>query len=325
MHRRPTVLTALAAAAALTLAGCGGGDPAPRDEASASAEETTTAEATPAGTELPTVDGAFGEAPTITFPGSGAPADLQVDVLEAGDGAEVGADDTVVANYVGQVWDGEVFDSSFERGAPANFNLNGVVKGWKEGLTGTHVGDRVLLAIPADLGYGDEPPEGGVIKAGDSLVFVVDVLGTYAADAAGDAGATPVEPAPELPVTVEGGPGEQTSITVAEGAAAPAEPVVTVVATGSGEPVPAEAGTIIAVQFAETLWDNSKQSSTWNEAGPQFVRIGEGTVFDQLAGTPVGSRVVFQLPAQEASENAPASPGLAAVVDVLGAHAPNAA
>ena len=90
MRHRPTVLTSLALAAALTLSACSGGESEP--EPSGSAEETASAEATPAGTELPTVEGGFGEDPTIAFPGGGAPADLQVEVLQSGDGAEVGRD-----------------------------------------------------------------------------------------------------------------------------------------------------------------------------------------------------------------------------------------
>lgn len=315
MRRRPTVLTSIAVAAALTLAGCSGGDSEP--DASASAEETAAAEATPAGTEMPTVEGAFGETPTITFPGTGAPAELTTEVLQAGDGAEVGADDYVVANYLGQVWDGEKFDSSFDRGAPSGFSLNGVVKGWKDGLTGTHVGDRVLLSIPPDLGYGDNPP-GDPIKAGDHLVFVVDVVDTYAPDAVGQADATPVEPAPDLPVIVDGALGAPASVTVEEGAPEPTEQSVTVIATGTGEPVPADAGATMIVQLAENTWDNSTPNSTWDTSGVTYVQMGSGGIFDQLAGVPVGSRVVLQLPGTAATESAEATPALAGVIDIIG-------
>ncbi|MFH5823003.1 FKBP-type peptidyl-prolyl cis-trans isomerase [Georgenia sp. AZ-5] len=316
MRRRPTVLTSLAVAAALTLAACSGGEEEPAAQESAPAEESASAEATPAGTELPGVEGAFGEEPTIEFPGTGAPADLQVEVLQEGDGREVGADDFVVANYKGQVWDGDVFDSSFERGAPTGFSLNGVIQGWKQGLTGTQVGDRVLLSIPPDLGYGDQ--ETGGIPAGSHLVFVVDVIDAYAPDASGEAGATPASPAPDLPVTVEGELGAPATISVEEGAPEPTERSTTVIATGSGEPVTADAGGSVIVQIAETLWDNSQKSSTWETDGVRAVGMGQGGLFDQLAGVPVGSRVVFQLPAAEASAATQAVPAFAAVVDVVG-------
>ena len=314
MRRRPTVLTTLAVAAALTLASCGNGEENAGGDASASA--SAPAEATPAGTELPAVEGAFGEAPTIEFPGSGAPADLQSEVLQEGDGVEVGADDFVVANYVGQVWDGEVFDSSFERGAPAGFSLNGVIQGWKQGLTGKHVGDRVLLSIPAELGYPEGTPDGSV-KPGDTLVFVVDVVDAFAPDVKGQADAAPVEPAPELPVTIEGGLGEEASISVKEGSPEPTEPAATVIATGTGEPVPSAAGSTVLVQFGETLWDNSQQNSTWATSGVTSVTMGTGSIFDMLADVPAGSRVVLQIPGSAAAEGAEEQPSLAAVVDII--------
>lgn len=294
--RRSAVLAA-AAAATLVLAGCAGDDaPEPAEETAA---EETAAEATPAGTELPTVEGDFGEAPEIQFPGSGAPEDLQVEVLQEGDGAEVGADDFVVADYHGQVWDGDVFDSSFERGAPTGFSLNQVIPGWKQGLTGTNVGDRVLLSIPPDLGYGEQGTPDGGVSPGDTLVFVVDVVGAYPPDATGDAEAEPVEPEPELPVEVEGGLGEPASISVQEGAEEPEEATATVLATGSGPEVPAEEGTTVVVQLAQTLWDNSQQASSWDETGVTAFTMGGSSVFAELAGIPVGSRVVLQEPATE--------------------------
>lgn len=294
--RRPAVLAA-AAAVTLALAGCAGGDdPEPTEEPTS---EETSAEATPAGTELPTVEAGFGEDPEVQFPGSGAPEDLQVEVLQEGDGAEVGADDFVVADYHGQVWDGDVFDSSFERGAPTGFSLNQVIPGWKQGLTGTNVGDRVLLSIPPDLGYGEQGTPDGSVAPGDTLVFVVDVVGSYPPDATGEADAEPVEPEPELPVEVEGELGEPASISVEEGAEEPTEASATVVATGSGPEVPAEEGTIVVVQLAQTFWDNSQQASTWDTTGVTTFTMGGSSVFAEIAGIPVGSRVVLQDPASD--------------------------
>ncbi|GAA1631465.1 FKBP-type peptidyl-prolyl cis-trans isomerase [Georgenia ruanii] len=316
MRRRSAVLTSLAVAAALTLAGCSGSS---TPEPSASASESASAAATPAGTELPTVEGAFGEDPKITFPGTGAPADLKVEVLHAGDGAEVGADDYVVANYKGQVWDvDKAFDSSFDRGAPAGFSLNAVIKGWKQGLTGTHVGDRVLLSIPPDLGYGEQGA-GQDIPGGSSLVFVVDVVEAYGKNAAGQADAKPVEPAPDLPVEITGNLGAPAEVRVKDGAPEPTKPTATVIATGTGEAVPETPGTTMLLQLAETAWDNSVSNSTWKTSGPtDEVKVGAGGIFDQLVGVPVGSRVVLQLPATEGSASASAAPAFAGVVDIVG-------
>lgn len=117
--------------------------------------------------------------PTIEKPSGKEPKDLHTEVLIEGDGQEVSDTDTVVANYVGVRWeDGEVFDSSYDKNAPASFPLNNVIDGWKEGLKGQEVGSRVLLAVPTDMAYGTEKQLGddSQYPAG-SLVFVVDILG----------------------------------------------------------------------------------------------------------------------------------------------------
>lgn len=129
---------------------------------------------------LPTASGSFGDKPTITFPGTPAPEGLQVSVLEAGDGAVVEAGDTIVVNYLGQVWDGSIFDTSYDRGQTISFpiGMGMVIGGWDDGLVGKTVGSRVLLSIPPEHGYGERGVPQAGIKGGDTLVFVVDVVGT---------------------------------------------------------------------------------------------------------------------------------------------------
>lgn len=113
--------------------------------------------------------------PTITIPeGYAAPADLIVQPLIAGTGETLTPEHTVVAHYTGwKVSDGTVFDSSWERGAPIPFPLQGVIAGWTEGLTGQTVGSQVLLVVPKAKGYG--ATEGHELQNED-LVFVVDIL-----------------------------------------------------------------------------------------------------------------------------------------------------
>lgn len=119
------------------------------------------------------------KAPTLTTKtGKKAPKDLVVKTVIKGNGPEVKASQTVLAHYVGKIWGTDKqFDSSWERGQPATFALNQVVKGWSQGLTGVPVGSRVLISIPPSLGYGKEGNKQGGIKGTDTLVFVVDVLG----------------------------------------------------------------------------------------------------------------------------------------------------
>lgn len=123
---------------------------------------------------FPTVEFDADGKPTISLPeGKEAPDGLAVHVLEEGDGETLTAESTITADYAGVRWeDGKVFDSSYERGEPAEFGLTQVIQGWTEGLTGQKVGSKVLLSIPAEMAYGKEAPEG--TPAGP-LVFVVDI------------------------------------------------------------------------------------------------------------------------------------------------------
>ena len=129
--------------------------------------------------ELPQATGGFGEKPQITFPAGDAPEGLQVKVLVQGDGAEVAAGDNIVVHYLGQSWDGEVFDNSYDRGATIDFpiGVGAVIGGWDQGLVGQLVGSRVLLSIPPELGYGQRGVPQAGIGPGATLVFVVDIVG----------------------------------------------------------------------------------------------------------------------------------------------------
>ena len=129
---------------------------------------------------LPTASGSFGEKPTLMFPETAAPGELVVTVLSQGDGDVVEAGDDIEVHYLGQVWNGRVFDNSYDRGSSISFGIGvgQVIAGWDEGLVGRTVGSRVLLSIPPHLGYGDRGVPQAGIGGGDTLVFVVDVVGT---------------------------------------------------------------------------------------------------------------------------------------------------
>ncbi|WP_260853516.1 FKBP-type peptidyl-prolyl cis-trans isomerase [Kocuria palustris] len=164
---------------------------------------------------LPQVTECPDGAPEIAAPQGEAPDEVVSEPLIEGDGEEVAAGDTVAVDYVGVRWeDGEVFDSSYDRGAPTSFPLDGVIPGWSEGLEGQKVGSRVIISVPADQAYGTQEEideQGGDRPAGD-LLFVVDVL------AATD---TPEQAAPAMPGAEAPAEGSDAP---AEGGAAPAEP-----------------------------------------------------------------------------------------------------
>lgn len=124
---------------------------------------------------LPTVELADDGQPTITIPKDyKAPTELVVQPLVEGDGAEVTKEQTVTVQYAGCLLDGTSFDSSWSRGTPTSFPLNGVIPGWTNGIAGQKVGSQVLLVVPANQGYGDQA--NGAIPANSTLVFVVDIL-----------------------------------------------------------------------------------------------------------------------------------------------------
>jgi peptidylprolyl isomerase len=116
--------------------------------------------------------------PEIDFPDDPPPAELQVHDISVGDGAEARPGSQVSVHYVGVAYStGEEFDASYNRGEPLSFRLGAgrVIQGWDTGVAGMKVGGRRQLTIPPHLAYGDRGA-GGVIKPGETLIFVVDLL-----------------------------------------------------------------------------------------------------------------------------------------------------
>ena len=101
---------------------------------------------------------------------------LQYEVLESTLGQKPKATDSVKVHYEGTLIDGTVFDSSYKRGKPISFPLNGVIKGWTEGLQLMSVGSKYKLFIPYQLAYG-EHGAGDSIPPYAALIFTVELLG----------------------------------------------------------------------------------------------------------------------------------------------------
>lgn len=102
------------------------------------------------------------------------PSGLQYQVLQGAEGKKPKATDTVHVHYHGTLLNGQVFDSSVQRGEPISFPLNQVIAGWTEGLQLMSIGSKYRFFIPSELAYGDQAV--GSIPAGSTLVFDVELL-----------------------------------------------------------------------------------------------------------------------------------------------------
>lgn len=100
---------------------------------------------------------------------------LQYQIVNSGSGKVPTASDEVTVHYTGKLIDGTVFDSSVERGEPATFGVGQVISGWTEALQLMHEGDKFILFIPSELGYG-ERGAGGQIPPYAALIFEVELI-----------------------------------------------------------------------------------------------------------------------------------------------------
>jgi peptidylprolyl isomerase len=189
---RSTRLFAVCLTALLALPACGDSSNSSNSSADTSAPDATGA---PAST-VPITK------PTVVVPAE-APTELVVTDLTTGTGPAAAVGDTVMVHYVGvRVADGAEFDNSYDRGEPFEVTLgqHSVIQGWEEGLVGVQKGGRRQLDIPASLAYGDSPPDGGIIVAGDALSFVIDVVAVLPTSDVADQPEITLEPADNIAV-----------------------------------------------------------------------------------------------------------------------------
>ncbi len=104
------------------------------------------------------------------------PSGLQYQVLKQGTGPKPTASSNVRTHYRGTLLDGREFDSSYKRGEPAEFPVNGVIQGWTEALQLMPAGSKYKLFIPANLAYGEQAPPGSIIAPNSTLIFEVELL-----------------------------------------------------------------------------------------------------------------------------------------------------
>jgi peptidylprolyl isomerase len=234
--------------------------------------------------------------------------------LTNGKGPKVQKGDLLVADYLGSNYrTRKVFDNSYDRKAPSAFpiGVGKVVTGWDKTLVGVNVGSRVLMVLPPKYGYGKAGNSQAGIKGTDSLIFVVDVIARYAPNATLPA-PKPVVTLPKGLPRVTGAWGVEPKVTLDKGTVPPKAPVATVLATGTGPKV--VKGHLLVVQYSAVSWDGKPLGKTWGAGGPQGLPT---SVSDLLVGEPVGSRVLLDLPPQDAGGDAKKD-SVAVVIDILG-------
>ena len=328
---RRTSLVALCLSSAL-LAGCGGdgeggssASPSAPASGSASASPSASASKTPAPAKVKPstnldkvkVAGDYGKAPKVTVPAPWGINKTQTKVLKPSTGAVITASQLVDVNYYGvNARTGKKFDDSFSRGESAAFSLEGVVPGFKKGLVGQRQGSRVLVAMPGPDGYdasGGNPQAG--INVGDTLLFVIDIVGPLA----GPEGAK-VAAKPGLPTVTEakGVP----AISVPK-STPPAKLQVQPLIKGNGKKVgPTDT---ITFNYRWVAWKDGRLLEQSYGAAPATAPLSQMLPGMQkgLANQAVGSRVLLVMPPSEAYPNGNAKPQIAKgeslvmVVDLL--------
>ncbi|SDT14838.1 FKBP-type peptidyl-prolyl cis-trans isomerase [Microlunatus soli] len=308
------LVTAAVAASLTVLGACGKDDPAPKGSPSASAKPTSSAtkaspSASPSASVKPssnldgiTVKGDYGDKPTISFKHPWAINKTQSKVLKKGSGEEVLESGSVTVNYVGvDGRTGKTFDSSFANGKPVSFPMNGVIAGFKTGLVGKHVGDRVLIAMTGPDGYdssGGNPQAG--INVGDSLIFVVDIEATTLKSAEGKEN----KPKSGLPTVAM--KDDKPTVTIPK-SDPPTKTTVEPLITGTGAKVASTDN--VTTRSVTVLWKNGKVvDDSWAKPfAPQqdpstgaFVPERNKAMQKAMVGQTVGSRVVMVFPPKTA-------------------------
>ena len=277
------------------------------------------------------VTGTFGKPPKVTIPKIKPPATLEVTDLINGHGGRVQRGNLAVVDLTGYTWSATTHKqviSSFSSGAPVGLPVGQTIPGLDKSLVGKQAGTRVLISIPPKDGFGSSGnPQLGV-KGSDTVVFVVDVLGTYSKTASAHGSQQPVGSA-SLPSVSAPAPGSAPSVVIPK-AAPPSSLQAKTLIQGTG-PVVGK-GKLIVAQYEGLIWGTGKVfDSSWQHGAPVAFPIGAGKVipgWDQgLVGQRVGSRVLLVIPPKQGygSRGNPqagikGTDTLAFVVDIVGTY-----
>jgi len=292
--RRLLAITVIPLLACLVLAGCGSSKP--------SSSASSSAASNPNANTSVTVAGTFGTAPVVKIPNFDANDKLTVKTVIQGTGAALTRSDVLAANFVVYTWDGT--SSSLKQNT---FSTNpaiipsSMLPGLESALIGQKVGSRVLAVIPPADGYGTSGNSQLGITGTTTLVFVIDVIKSYA-DTASASGTRQTDGGGSLP-TVSARPGTAPTVTIP--AATPPTTLVTkTLIKGTGPKV--VKGQFVVAQYAGYIWRTKKTfGSTWS-SGPPYGFVTDASPeqvipgFDSgLVGQTVGSRVMLVIPPKD--------------------------
>jgi len=327
--RRLLAITVIPLLACLVIAGCGSSKPSSSSSSSSSAGASNSN-----ANSSVTVGGAFGATPTVKIPKLDANNKLTVKTVIAGTGATVTKADAMAANFVLYFWSGT--SSSLKANT---FTQNPTViggtmlPGLETALIGQKVGSRILAVIPPAEGYGTSGNSQLGITGSTTLVFVIDVIKSYA-DTASASGAQESNGGGSLP-TVTAHAGSAPTITIPANNP-PAALVTKTLVKGAGPKL--VKGQFVIAQYTGYIWRTKKVfDSSWTSGSPFGFVIGASpeqviTGWDTgLAGQTVGSRVMLVIPPKDAYGTTGASQAgitgkdtLVFVIDIIDALKPAA-
>jgi FKBP-type peptidyl-prolyl cis-trans isomerase len=329
--RRLLSIIVIPALACLVIAGCGSSKPSSSASSSSSSGSSAAASSSNANSSV-TVSGAFGATPTVKIPKLKANNKLTVKTVIQGTGSTVTKSDAMAANFVLYFWDGTT-NSLKANTFTSNPTVIGgtMLPGLETALIGQKVGSRVLAVIPPAEGYGTSGNSQLGITGTTTLVFVIDVLKSYA-DTASATGTQESSGGGTLP-TVTAHAGSAPTITVP--ANKPPTALVTKTLIKGTGPALAKGQYVIA-QYTGYIWRTKKVfDSSWTSGSPFGFVIGASpeqviSGWDAgLAGQTVGSRVMLVIPPKDGYGSTGASQAgingtdtLVFVVDIIDAFKP---
>jgi len=294
--RRFLALIAVPLLACLVLAACGGSS---KSTASSSSSPTSSAAASPGANTAVTATGAFDKTPTVTIPKATPGNSLTVRTLIQGSGTTLTKSDALAANFVLYFWQGK--SSSLKAntftGSPTVIGGT-MLPGLESALIGKKVGSRILAVIPPAQGYGTSGNSQLGITGSTTLVFIIDVLKSYA-DTASATGTQVSNGGGTLP-TVSAKSGTAPSVTFSS-ASPPSALVTKTLVKGKGAKV--AKGDYVIAQYAGFIWRTKKVfGSSWSSGSPFGFTIGASPEqvipgWDKgLVGQTIGSRVMLSIP-----------------------------